>query len=591
MFIHHISRITLQLRRVRPLHWTVLKRLPQPKYHPTKSVALTVCCAFIGVASYKRLPQILFSRAACQEAVLDHPVLINSEIDRLHSVKSLLVGQMRLWHHVLRTLASNLVQFVLVSLRYIRNSILFGPLLFSYPLVLLFPDRLQDVWLRALLRSIELSGPTFIKLGQWASTRRDLFSQDFCDQLSKLHRNAPSHSVEYTKRALEHAFGLLGKEIFRLESGNETVYSGCVGQVHKAYMRPDVYQAVMKGREGGLRDWRMRDRASDPIMDEEKWIPVAVKVLHPGIYESVHLDLRIINVFARILNLIPGLHWLSPVDLVDEFESLMKNQINLKLEAENLERFHQNFSKVPHVRIPQPVWPFVTNEILVETFESGQSISAFISCDPDNPDEKGIKKILAQMGVDVILKMVFVDNFVHADLHPGNILVQGVEEALVQPSRTVDFHDHITEFQVYLKEPKNPIKLVLLDTGITSHLEERDFNNFYKVFTAIVLRKGDVVAELFAEHASSNECNDVEKFKADMKSLVEKAHERSLQLSKMQVGQLLRELFALMIHHKVKLESNFASIILAIMVLEGLGRSLDPNLDILKAAKPVLLGR
>lgn len=84
---------------------------------------------------------------------------------------------------------------------------------------------------------------------------------------------------------------------------------------------------------------------------------------------------------------------------------------------------------------------------------------------------------------------VFVDNFVHADLHPGNILVQGVEEALVQPSRTVDFHDHITEFQVYLKEPKNPIKLVLLDTGITSHLEERDFNNFYQVFTAIVMRK------------------------------------------------------------------------------------------------------
>lgn len=242
MIIHHISRITLQLRRVRPLHWTVLKRLPQPKYHPTKSVALTVCCAFIGVASYKRLPQILFSRAACQEAVLEHPVPINSEIDRLHSVKSLLVGQMRLWHHVLRTLASNLVQFVLVSLRYIRNSILFGPLLVSYPLVLLFPDRLQDVWLRALLRSIELSGPTFIKLGQWASTRRDLFAQDFCDQLSRLHRNAPSHSVEYTKRALEHAFGLLWKEIFRLESSNETVYSGCVGQVHKVYMRPDVYQ-------------------------------------------------------------------------------------------------------------------------------------------------------------------------------------------------------------------------------------------------------------------------------------------------------------------------------------------------------------
>ncbi|XP_041460416.1 uncharacterized aarF domain-containing protein kinase 2-like [Lytechinus variegatus] len=587
MIIHHISRISLQLGRIRPLRLTVLKHLPSLKCCSTKPIALSVCWAFIGVASYRHLPHFTIRRASCQEAILEHPVV--SQSDRVHSIKSLLVGQLRLWHHVAVILASNLVQCVLVSLRYIRNSILFGPLLFSYPLVLLFPDRLQDVWLRALLRSIELSGPTFIKLGQWASTRRDIFAQDFCDQLSKLHRNAPSHSLEYTEKALEHAFGMLWNDIFRLESGNETVYSGCVGQVHKAYMRLDVYKAIMEGRDKGLRDWRMR--LLDPVRDEGEWIPVAVKVLHPGIYECVHLDLRIIHVFARILNLIPGLHWLSPVDLVDEFESLMKNQINLKLEAENLDKFHQNFSKVPHIKVPQPVWPFVTEDILVETFESGQSISTFISHDPDNLDEKGIKKILAKMGVDVILKMIFVDNFVHADLHPGNILVQGVEEALDQPCRTVDFHDHITEFQVYLKHTSNPLKLVLLDTGITSHLEERDFKNFYQVFTAIVLRKGDVVAELFVEHASSNECKDVEKFKDDMSALVEKAHEQTLQLSKMQVGQLLRELFALMIHHKVKLESNFASIILAIMVLEGLGRSLDPHLDILEAAKPVLLGR
>ncbi|XP_072170888.1 uncharacterized aarF domain-containing protein kinase 2-like [Diadema setosum] len=563
------------------------------KRYPTirRPVNFSLYWAFVGVGSYG-FAQHSVSRAACQKAVftddsMDPPAATVS----YNSLSSLLTEQLKFWHHVLETLASNLVYGILVSFRFIKNSVLFGPLLFSYPLAWLFPDTFQDLWLSTLLRVIELSGPTYVKLGQWASTRRDIFRPNFCNQLSKLHRNAPSHSLEYTKRALQHAFGALWREVFQLEVTTDgrdcSVYSGCVGQVHKGYMRRDLYEAVMEGRPKGLKDWTKVVVLSRTC----EWVPVAIKVLHPGILESVDLDLRIIHMFAKILNLVPGLHWLSLSGLVKEFETLMKNQVDLKVEAENLQKFHRNFSDVPYVKTPQPIWPFVTDQVLVETYEEGESILTFVSSFEKSPEDIRVKKCLAKMGIDVLLKMVFVDNFVHADLHPGNMLVQGVEKSMSLPRRMVQVLDHADEFQVCLEEAPSPLCLVLLDTGIIAQLDEKDFSNFFQVFSAIVLCKGDAVAELFIEHASSNACKDIDKFKADMSDLVARAHQQTLQLGKMQVGQLLSDLFSMMIRHKVKLESNFASIILAIMVLEGLGRSLDPQLDILEAAKPVILGK
>ncbi|KAG5830650.1 hypothetical protein ANANG_G00312910 [Anguilla anguilla] len=134
-----------------------------------------------------------------------------------------------------------------------------------------------------------------------------------------------------------------------------------------------------------------------------------------------------------------------------------------------------------------------------------------------------------------------------------------------------------------------PLRLVLLDAGIVARLSEGDLRNFRAVFTAVVLREGERVAELILNHARANECQDVPRFKREMAELVNETLSNTLTLGKVQVADLLSRVFGLLITHKVKLESNFASIVFAIMVLEGLGRSLDPNLDILKIAKPMLL--
>ncbi|XP_026105433.1 uncharacterized aarF domain-containing protein kinase 2-like [Carassius auratus] len=497
-----------------------------------------------------------------------------------------------------------------LGIRALVLSVKFSPLLILYPLTYL-SQRWASHWLDALLWVTETSGPTFIKLGQWASTRRDIFSRDFCDRFSRLHVRVKPHPWSHTKLCLRRAFGDGWRQMFVFD-GKEPVGSGCVAQVYRAKAKvksvedPGFQKLVeelekndlleaweIPGLGGALSDfWEtdeeetrdVRERPGpDPQLEEERLIPVAIKVLHPGIRQQVQIDLILMKTGSLILNCLPGIKWLSLPEIVDEFEKLMTRQIDLRFEAQNIEKFQKNFKDLQYVKFPTPLRPFVTRTVLVETYEKSEPISKYLS--PDVPE--GIKQRIARMGVDLLLKMVFVDNFVHGDLHPGNILVQGGRGEGPQDRATLtDMCDTVV---VSMRPSPPPLQLVLLDAGIVAQLSEADQRNFRAVFTAVVLRQGERVAELILHHARANECQDVTRFKKEMAELVDHALSDTLSLGKIQVSELLSRVFGLLIHHKVKLESNFASMVFAIMVLEGLGRSLDPNLDILEIAKPLLL--
>uniref|UniRef100_A0A7N9CYU4 AarF domain containing kinase 2 n=1 Tax=Macaca fascicularis TaxID=9541 RepID=A0A7N9CYU4_MACFA len=478
----------------------------------------------------------------------------------------------------------------------------FFPLLLLYPLTYLAPS-VSTLWLHLLLKATETSGPTYIKLGQWASTRRDLFSEAFCAQFSKLHVRVTPHPWAHTERFLRQAFGEDWGSILSFEN-REPVGSGCVAQVYKAYantafLETDSVQRLGRasclppfpdaGAVGGLRelfgylgngrkppgnlaDQSFLERLLLPEADlvgsnagvsqaqvpghqlePGHLIPVAVKVLHPGLLAQVHMDLLLMKIGSRVLGLLPGIKWLSLPEIVEEFEKLMVQQIDLRYEAQNLEHFQVNFQNVKAVKFPTPLRPFVTREVLVETYE------------------------------------IFVDNFVHADLHPGNILVQGADS--LSSSREVQLQqaDVCDTLVVAVPSSLCPLRLVLLDAGIVAELQASDLRNFRAVFMAVVMGQGQRVAELILHHARASECRDVEGFKTEMATLVTQARKNTITLEKLHVSSLLSSVFKLLMTHKVKLESNFASIVFAIMVLEGLGRSLDPKLDILEAARPFLL--
>nr|XP_016800953.3 uncharacterized aarF domain-containing protein kinase 2 isoform X4 [Pan troglodytes] len=478
----------------------------------------------------------------------------------------------------------------------------FFPLLLLYPLTYLAPS-VSTLWLHLLLKATETSGPTYIKLGQWASTRRDLFSEAFCAQFSKLHVRVTPHPWTHTERFLRQAFGDDWGSILSFEN-REPVGSGCVAQVYKAYantafLETDSVQRLGRasclppfshtGAVGGLRelfgylgngrkppenlaDQSFLERLLLPKADlvgsnaGVSWaqvpghqpeatnlIPVAVKVLHPGLLAQVHMDLLLMKIGSRVLGLLPGIKWLSLPEIVEEFEKLMVQQIDLHYEAQNLEHFQVNFRNVKAVKFPTPLRPFVTREVLVETYE------------------------------------IFVDNFVHADLHPGNILVQGADGLSSSQEAQLQQADICDTLVVAVPSSLCPLRLVLLDAGIVAELQAPDLRNFRAVFMAVVMGQGQRVAELILHHARASECRDVEGFKTEMAMLVTQARKNTITLEKLHVSSLLSSVFKLLMTHKVKLESNFASIVFAIMVLEGLGRSLDPKLDILEAARPFLL--
>ncbi|XP_008695564.1 uncharacterized aarF domain-containing protein kinase 2 isoform X3 [Ursus maritimus] len=477
----------------------------------------------------------------------------------------------------------------------------FFPLLLFYPLTYLAPS-VSSLWLYLLLKATETSGPTYIKLGQWASTRRDLFSEAFCAQFSKLHVRVTPHPWTHTEHFLRQAFGEDWGRVLCFEK-KEPVGSGCVAQVYKARANPaflendSVWRLAKASRlqpcsevgavgrlgelfghpgkgwgfQGSLADQSFLERLllpkADPVgsnavlspssapahqPEPDHLIPVAVKVLHPGLLSQVQMDLLLMKMGSRVLALLPGIKWLSLPEIVEEFEKLMVHQIDLRYEARNLEHFQCNFLNVNSVKFPTPLRPFVTRDVLVETYE------------------------------------IFVDNFVHADLHPGNILVQGAD-GLSKSQEALQQMDVCDTLVVAVTPARCPLRLVLLDAGIVAELQAADLSNFRAVFMAVAMGQGQRVAELILHHARASECRDVEGFKAEMATLVTQARKNTITLEKLQVSSLLSNVFKLLMTHKVKLESNFASIVFAIMVLEGLGRSLDPKLDILEAAKPFLL--
>ena len=199
--------------------------------------------------------------------------------------------------------------------------------------------------------------------------------------MSRLHSNAPPHPLSDTKRIVAAAFGLPWDEIFD-DFDPAPLGVGAIAQVYKARLRPGLQPPPPETRS----DFRARLQSdvvglvkSGPGAGPPPGCHVAVKVVHPGVERMVARDLRIMRFFARLLDRVPTLEWLSLPDEVVVFGDMMRQQMDLRIEAENLARFRENFRERRTVAFPTPYREYCTREMLVEEFAHGVPLSAFLT--------------------------------------------------------------------------------------------------------------------------------------------------------------------------------------------------------------------
>lgn len=217
-------------------------------------------------------------------------------------------------------------------------------------------------------------------MAQWVASRTDLFPLALCSRLSKLHSNVDPHPFSYTKRVIEEAFGRALDQVFT-ELDPIPLGVGAIAQVYKARLRPEVLldhpseQFTLEENIMTSDSVQILDKQGKPIVLHTA---VAIKVLHPKARQIVQRDLIIMHYCAKLLTLIPTMHWLSLPDEVRVFGEMMKEQLDLRGEAHNLKRFNEYFEHAHNVKFPKALDAFTTRDMLLEEHEKGIPLDVFL---------------------------------------------------------------------------------------------------------------------------------------------------------------------------------------------------------------------
>ncbi len=292
----------------------------------------------------------------------------------------------------------SLIDSVKKYIRYLRRILTY--FLYGAPLVGLVPisyyygdkfPRLEAATWSYLIWAIQRLGPCFVKLAQWMSTRPDLFPPNLVEKLVRLQDDVNvTHSLEIVDRTITEAFGQGWQSKLTLEE--KPIGTGSVAQVFRGSM-----------------------------LVEGKPTKVAVKMVHPQVETQMIIDMELLTSFADYLDSYPSLEILSIGETLRQFAEAMHMQLDLRVEARNLLKFNKNFALDKWAEFPQPVSGYITKNVLVETLMDGVPISQYMDKTANIPVKLQLK--LSDLGSRLAIKMIFFDNFIHGDLHPGTVII------------------------------------------------------------------------------------------------------------------------------------------------------------------------
>ncbi|VDO49269.1 unnamed protein product [Onchocerca flexuosa] len=270
-----------------------------------------------------------------------------------------------------------------ILFRTVSLSLFFTPLLITSPIAY-FWSGFEELWWRWMLWMVQRSGPTFIKLGQWASTRRDIFSKSFCDKMSVLHIKTTSRPWNLSQHALDHLFGDSRWKEFVVSVEADAIGSGCIAEVYKGVLDVHAFEEIT-----GIH----------LPFAKERYLDIAIKTAKDGVRECIDIDLSIMQCAARLMEMfMPRLSYVNPVSSLNQFRKVLELQVDLRNEARALKvsffiffltpvnietfpdkkRFCDNFDlEKTRVRFPEVVC--YSSDVIMETYEKGLYINKLIT--------------------------------------------------------------------------------------------------------------------------------------------------------------------------------------------------------------------
>jgi ubiquinone biosynthesis protein len=418
----------------------------------------------------------------------------------------------------------NVLHFIYLIVVLLLCGIIYGLAWLGITLFVWGPRRARAIGtLRGYLLKQAMStlGATFIKLGQVMSTRPDLFAPEVIEQLRTLQDRIPPFGFRRVKTTLEEDFGKPITELFS-EFDETPVAAASVAQVHRARLRD--------GRE------------------------VAVKVLRPGVRRQVERDQVILIWFARVIAIHPGWRRSDPVGHTRHFIEAIHDQTDLEIERANYVQFHKNFAGVPRVRFPEVHTELCSRRVLTMEFIRGTKVDAL---------PPGSYSVLAQVVRQTFFKMCFEDGFVHADLHPGNMVVQENDS------------------------------IVIYDVGLAKLLQEDVLIQFIDMTKCIAMgTPDDIVTHLRRFHTYIGEI-DWESLRVEVTEFAGKFRQKDA--AKLEYGELIGEMFAIGRKHKVRPVTDMMLVFVALITAQGIGKMLEPEHNVFGAVAmyliPILMKR
>ncbi len=375
-----------------------------------------------------------------------------------------------------------------------------------------------------LRMALEDLGPIFVKFGQVLSTRRDLMPPDIADELAKLQDRVPPFDSDLAIAQITKSLHAHPDQLFA-HFERVPVASASIAQVHFATLK--------NGKK------------------------VAVKVLRPGMKKSIDEDVALMHMAAELVERV----WeegkrLKPKEVVGEFDKYLHDELDLMREAANGSQLRRNFASSDLLLVPEMYWDYCSSSVIVMERMDGIPISQI-----ERLVQAGIDlKKLASDGVEIFFTQMFRDGFFHADMHPGNILV------------SID--------------PATFGRYIALDFGIVGTLNDFDKDYLSQNFIAFFRRDYKRVAEAHIESGWAPKETRVDELESAVRACCEPIFDRSLK--DISFGQVLLRLFQTSRRFNVEVQPQLVLLQKTLLNIEGLGRQLDPDLDLWKTAKPYL---